>query len=95
MSPGKASSLSRSSLPKPLCHSVAECLDQYFTNLNGHAPRDLYQMFLEQVEPPLLRATLRFCAGNQSQAADMLGVNRATLRKKIAQYRIDVGELLR
>ncbi|MDI3260803.1 MAG: helix-turn-helix domain-containing protein [Sinobacteraceae bacterium] len=73
---------------KPLCHSVADCLDEYFRTLNGHAPRHLYDTILEQVEPPLLRATLRYCDGNQSRAAVLLGINRATLRKKLSQYKI-------
>ena len=73
---------------KPLCHSVSECLDDYFEALDGHAPRDLYDTILAQVEPPLLKATLTYCGGNQSRAADMLGLNRATLRKKLKQYKI-------
>jgi Fis family transcriptional regulator len=73
---------------KPLCHSVTECLDDYFGMLNGHAPSDLYDTVLAQVEPPLLKATLTYCDGNQSRAADMLGLNRATLRKKLKQYKI-------
>ena len=73
---------------KALCHSVADCLDEYFSTLNGHAPKDLYETILGQVEPPLLRATLRYCDGNQSRAADLLGLNRATLRKKLSQYKI-------
>lgn len=78
---------------KPLCHSVADCLDDYFRTLNGHAPNALYAVILGQVEPPLLRATLRYCAGNQSKAASVLGLNRATLRKKLTQYQINVGDL--
>ncbi|HET7798136.1 helix-turn-helix domain-containing protein [Nevskia sp.] len=76
--------------PKPLCHSVAECMDEYFKTLNGHAPKtlNLYDTVLEQVEPPLLRATLDYCEGNQSRAAELLGLNRATLRKKLMQYNI-------
>jgi Fis family transcriptional regulator len=74
---------------KPLCHSVAECMDEYFRTLNGHAPTDLYDVVLGQVEPPLLVAALRYCAGNQSRAAELLGMNRATLRKKMTQYAID------
>jgi len=78
---------------KPLCHSVADCLDEYFVALNGHAPRDLYDTVLSQVEPPLLKATLRYCDGNQSRAAELLGLNRATLRKKLTQYRIEAAGL--
>lgn len=75
---------------KPLCTSVAECMDAYFRTLNGHAPKtlNLYDTVLEQVEPPLLRATLDYCDGNQSRAAELLGLNRATLRKKLTQYNI-------
>jgi Fis family transcriptional regulator len=76
---------------KPLCHSVAESMDEYFRTLNGHAPKtlNLYDTILEQVEPPLLRATLRYCDGNQSRAAELLGLNRATLRKKLSLYKIN------
>lgn len=73
---------------KPLSHSVSECLDDYFRSLNGHSPAELYDMILDQVEPPLLRATLRYCDNNQSRAAEMLGLNRATLRKKLRHHRI-------
>ena len=73
---------------RPLSHSVSDCLDDYFHSLNGHAPADLYEMILAQVEPPLLRATLRYCDHNQSRAAEILGLNRATLRKKLRQHRI-------
>jgi len=78
---------------KPLSHSVSECLDDYFRALNGHAPKNLYDTILDQVEPPLLRATLKYCDGNQSKAAEMLGLNRATLRKKLKQYKIKPAAL--
>lgn len=68
-------------------------MQHFFETLNGHAPKNLYDTFLGQVEPPLLRATLRYCAGNQSKAAEMLGLNRATLRKKLAQYQITPNDL--
>ncbi len=73
---------------KPLNHYVSNSLDSFFKALNGHAPKDLYGMILEQVEPPLLKATLKYCEGNQSRAASILGLNRATLRKKIRQHKI-------
>ena len=78
----------RTSITKPLNHYVANSLDSFFKELNGHAPKDLYGMILEQVEPPLLKATLKYCEGNQSRAASILGLNRATLRKKIRQHKI-------
>lgn len=78
---------------KPLSHSVSECLDDYFRNLNGHSPSELYGFILEQIEPPLLKATLRYCENNQSRAAEMLGLNRATLRKKLRQHQINLKTL--
>lgn len=78
---------------KPLCHSVRDCMDDYFQALGGHAPKNLYDQILEQVEPPLLKATLTYCDGNQSKAADMLGLNRATLRKKLRQHKIRARQL--
>jgi Fis family transcriptional regulator, factor for inversion stimulation protein len=81
-------SASKSSDHKPLSHYVAHSLDGFFGTLNGHAPKDLYGMILEQVEPPLLKATMKYCGGNQSRAAAILGLNRATLRKKLRQHKI-------
>jgi Fis family transcriptional regulator len=78
----------KSSDTRPLSHYVADSLDGFFKALNGHAPKDLYGMILEQVEPPLLRATLKYCGGNQSRAASILGLNRATLRKKLRLHKI-------
>lgn len=68
-------------------------MQDYFHTLNGHAPQDLYQTVLGQVEPPLLRATLEYCGGNLSRAAEVLGMNRTTLRKKLALYAIDKTDL--
>jgi Fis family transcriptional regulator, factor for inversion stimulation protein len=81
-------SAQKSSDTRPLSSYVAESLDSYFRTLNGHAPNDLYEMILGEIEPPLLKATLAYCAGNQSRAAAMLGLNRATLRKKLRTHKI-------
>lgn len=71
-------------VPKCLADHVAESLDDYFRQLNGHTPpSDLYGMVLTQVEGPLLTKVLQHCDGNQSRAAAILGMNRATLRKKL------------
>jgi len=82
----------RPSTIKPLGHSVSECIDDYFKTLNGHTPTGLYDLVLSLVEPPLLRATLRHCNNNQSRAAEALGMNRATLRKKLREYNIDARD---
>ena len=66
--------------------SVAAAMAEYFTQLDGQPTRDLYQLVLEQVESPLLEAVMAYTRGNQSKAAEMLGLNRGTLRKKLKQY---------
>lgn len=63
-------------------------LENYFTSLNGHRPGHLYELVLREVEEPLFRAVLDYTDGNQSRAADILGINRGTLRKKLKEYGI-------
>ena len=77
---------------QPLSKSVSSSMDAYFSALNGHTPpNNLYEMVLDQVEPPLLAAVLNYCDGNQSKAAEVLGINRATLRKKLRQHKLQPG----
>jgi Fis family transcriptional regulator len=73
---------------KPLSSLTDECLNSYFENLNGHKPGDLYQLVLGEVEKPLFRAVLTYTKGNQSEAAEILGINRGTLRKKLKDYKL-------
>ena len=65
---------------------VAQEMHRYLTTLRGHDGVDLYRMVIEQVEPALFSAVLAYCNGNQTRAAQMLGINRATLRKKLIHY---------
>ena len=67
----------------PLRAHAEQALDNYFTSLNGHRPGHLYDLVMREVEEPLFRAE-----GNQSRAADILGINRGTLRKKLKNYGI-------
>lgn len=69
------------------CISIA--LENYFVDLDGHKPGDLYRMVLCEVEQPLLQTVLRHTRGNQTKAAEMLGLNRTTLRKKLVQYGLE------
>jgi len=71
---------------KPLRKHTEEALDSYFANLNGDRPGDLYDLVLGEVEQPLFKAVMDYTQGNQSQAADILGINRGTLRKKLKTY---------
>ena len=73
---------------KPLSSLADECLVSYFENLNGHKPGDLYQLVIGEVEKPLFRAVLGYTKGNQSEAAEILGINRGTLRKKLRDYKL-------
>ena len=66
-----------------------DALRSYFKNLNGHKPADIYKMVLGEVEPPLLQQVMDYTKGNQTLAADILGINRATLRKKLKQYNLN------
>ncbi|MDH5471729.1 MAG: DNA-binding transcriptional regulator Fis [Gammaproteobacteria bacterium] len=80
------------SLNKPrsssLNQTVRSCLEQYFIQLDGDQPSDLYNMVLQQVEEPLLELLLDYVDGNQSRAAECLGLNRGTLRKKLKTYNL-------
>jgi len=73
---------------KPLSSLTDECLHHYFESLNGHKPGDLYQLVIGEVEKPLFRAVLHYTNGNQSEAAEILGINRGTLRKKLKEYKL-------
>jgi two-component system nitrogen regulation response regulator GlnG len=72
---------------KPLADDLESAVRAWAEkHLSGRAPRrDLYQAFLERVEPPLLEAVLRTTLQNHSAAADILGIHRATLRKKLSE----------
>jgi Fis family transcriptional regulator, factor for inversion stimulation protein len=69
--------------------AVNSALDEYFLALNGHPPHAIYDMVLLCIEKPLLEYILRKAGGNQSKAAEILGLNRNTLRKKLKQHQIE------
>jgi len=71
-----------------LSDSVHTSLTQFFQELDGHCPDNLYDMVLQQVEEPLLRLVMDYVSGNQSRAAECLGLNRGTLRKKLQTYNL-------
>jgi Fis family transcriptional regulator, factor for inversion stimulation protein len=71
---------------RPLRSLTEEALNKYFKDLNGHKPTNLYEFVLSEVEAPLLISVMKYTDGNQTIASDMLGINRATLRKKLKQY---------
>jgi len=75
--------------PNPLNGCVRKALDKYFADLDGHDAGELYQLMLGEVEKPLLEKVMLHTKGNQTQASQMLGINRGTLRKKLKQYGLD------
>lgn len=74
-----------------LTQAVEQHLQRYFTQFGDQLPpAGLYQRVLADVEQPLLIAALTATGGNQLKAADLLGLNRNTLRKKIRDYGINI-----
>jgi Fis family transcriptional regulator, factor for inversion stimulation protein len=69
--------------------SIKQSLDEYFKHLDGQPPHAIYDMVLGCIEKPMLEFVLNKVGGNQSRAAEMLGLNRNTLRKKMAQYNLE------
>ncbi|MFO8154854.1 MAG: helix-turn-helix domain-containing protein [Pseudomonadota bacterium] len=67
---------------------VQKALRQYFTELDGEQPSDLYREVLDQIVPQLLDQVMIHTRGNQSRAADILGITRATLRSKLKRYNL-------
>jgi DNA-binding protein Fis len=69
---------------------VAACLrrslNRYFKDLDGEQPSEIYDMVLCAVEKPLLAYILDRADGNQTRAAEILGINRNTLRKKLREH---------
>jgi len=72
-----------------LSEAVTRCTKQYFNQLGYAKAVNLYRHALEQIEPPLLLLVLERCRGNQIKAAEMLGLNRNTVRKLLRKYDID------
>jgi Fis family transcriptional regulator len=70
----------------PLRQHAEAALGAYFEKLNGHRPAGLYALVLREVEEPLLQAVMRHTEGNQVRAAEVLGINRGTLRRKLEGY---------
>ena len=67
---------------------VRESLEAYFRDLRGTEPAGLYDMVLRAVEKPLLEVVMEHAGHNQSRAAEWLGMNRNTLRKKLLENKL-------
>ena len=71
-----------------LSHAVKHSIRRYLYELDGAKPNNMYDLVLQQIEQPLFEAILEHTKGNQSRAAEMLGLNRGTLRKKLRSYNL-------
>lgn len=65
---------------------VRRTLNRYFRDLDGEVPHTIYNMVINCVEKPMLEVVMKQAAGNQTVAADMLGINRNTLRRKLTDH---------
>ena len=73
-------------------NEIADCvrrtLNRYFRDLDGEMPTAIYDMVLKNVEHSMLEVVMNQAKGNQTVAAEMLGINRNTLRRKLSEYRL-------
>ncbi|MDR1463142.1 MAG: Fis family transcriptional regulator [Azoarcus sp.] len=75
-----------------VCHdggiadAIARTLEQYFRDLDGEKPAAIYNMVIKCAERPMLQFVLDRANGNQSVAAQLLGINRNTLRRKLLDH---------
>ena len=69
-----------------LSKAVTQALEKYFAELSGEVPSAVYDMVLCCVERPMLEVVMRQAANNQTVAAQILGINRNTLRKKLSDH---------
>lgn len=72
--------------PQPLSNAVQKAVANYLQQLNGQDVNDLYELVLSELEKPLLEEVMKYTRGNQTRAANLMGINRGTLRKKLKQY---------
>lgn len=72
----------------PLEQCVRDTLEQYFADLRGTEPHSMHEMVMNAVEKPLLDVVMKHAEGNQSKAAEWLGINRNTLRRKLLDHKL-------
>ena len=73
---------------KKIDECIRESLNDYFHDMDGEEPNGMYDMLLNAVEKPLLEVVMQHDEQNQSRAADWLGLNRNTLRKKLLEHKL-------
>ncbi|MBL8324591.1 MAG: Fis family transcriptional regulator [Rubrivivax sp.] len=73
---------------KVIDEAVRASVEQYLSDLRGAEPGRLHDLFMAAAERPLLDVVMRHAEGNQSRAAEWLGINRNTLRRKLHDHRL-------
>ncbi len=73
---------------KTIVESVQRSVADYLNTMDGHEVNGLYDMVMSEVEAPLIECVLNFTNNNQSQTAEILGLNRGTLRRKLRKHRL-------
>lgn len=71
-----------------IARCVRKSVEGYLKDLDGEKPHPIYGMVISSVEKPLVELVMKYAEGNQTRTAELLGINRNTLRNKIRQYRI-------
>ncbi|EIJ32991.1 MAG: Fis family transcriptional regulator [Candidatus Thiothrix singaporensis] len=79
---------SRVGLDSSLSETVARTLQDYLDTLGDHEASNIYRLVLDEVERPMLEIMMRYTHGNQSKAAQCMGINRATLRTKLKRHNL-------
>jgi Fis family transcriptional regulator, factor for inversion stimulation protein len=77
--------------PPSLQDCIVSNLDYYIQSCQGQSITGVYDMVLAAIEKPMLEVVMNHCSSNQSAAADFLGLNRNTLRKKLLEHKL-LGE---
>ncbi|MXS86425.1 Fis family transcriptional regulator [Nitrosomonas sp. HPC101] len=67
---------------------VRKAVEAYFQDLDGEKPCQIYEMVIRSVEKPLVEIAMHYAQGNQSKAAELLGINRNTLRNRLIKHQI-------
>lgn len=73
---------------KQIVECVRASLEEYLKDLRGAEPHGLHDLFISAAEKPLLEVVMQATQGNQSKAADWLGINRNTLRRKLMDHKL-------
>lgn len=75
-------------LDSSLSETVNRTLQDYLDTLGDHDASNIYRLVVDEVERPMLEVMMRYTHGNQSRAAQCMGINRATLRTKLKRHNL-------